>query len=799
MTTATRQGLGRAFVVYGVALIVLTWPLVRHPLSLLASTEGPGDSYLNLWILGWDLQTLTTHPGALFSGQIFNAPIFHPTSGTLLFSDHLLLQALLVAPVYVLTHDLALCYNLLFAGSLLACALAMHLYIRELTGSSAGALAAGLAWGFAPFHFGHITHLQLQALYGLPVAFLFLHRLLGSWRVEDAAWLGVTLGVEALSSVYYGIIGLIGVLAAAAVGLAGRTPRPPIAVVLRRGLLTAALAAVLITPVAFQYWRVAQREGFGRSLYEAAHGSAAPTAYLQAPPTNLLYGHWHPVRLAAPGVNPAEQYLFPGFTLLTLAGIGLFDSVRRRDRRWWALASVFVGGVGLAISLGPDRTRPLYALLVQMIFGFHAIRAPARFAVLALFGLATLAAAGVQWLGARTGRFAAAVAIGLVALEFANTLPVAYVGAPRLDTAVGQWLQNVPGTGAVLYWPLVLDPGENTTVMLQALQHRRPIVNGFSGQRPAYFQALTETLNRFPDAESLSALHALGVRFVVTRQPVDPHDLPLAERARAADGVIYEIDWSPDVEAKLLAADMYTLPVVDRVPFTRGETARYSLVWATGPLAIPAGEASLQVEAPDDGHAGYLLTARGVTAPWLSRFFQADDRLSSRVDGRLWTLSAEEHFHEGHRTLDRVMAFDRPARQVHIRQGSGAEVSLPIQGEALDPVAALYYLRALPFAPGSSARLAFNDAGRNLTVDVRSVGVEPIQHGGVAAHALRLDADIRDPGRQPIGYDVTIWRSLDASRVPLAMEVRHLAGVGTVRLELVQFAADMGSPAPGGH
>ena len=114
-----------------------------------------------------------------------------------------------------------------------ACALA-------LTGSRAGALVAGLAWGFFPFHFAHLQHLQLQGLYFLPLAFLFLHRLMAARRRRDAAWLGVMGGLQAVSSVYWGLVTAVA-LAVASVVLAIAVGRWRSATILRR-LLLAALA-----------------------------------------------------------------------------------------------------------------------------------------------------------------------------------------------------------------------------------------------------------------------------------------------------------------------------------------------------------------------------------------------------------------------------------------------------------------------------------------------------------------------------------------------------------------------------
>src|SRR5690606_33087768 len=108
---AVRRDLAVAAALYALVAIVITWPLVWRPTALLAAPFGEGDPYLNLWILGWDLRVLFDTPSAVFDGRVFEAPIFHPARQTLAFSDHLLLQALLVSPLYAATRDPVLAYN----------------------------------------------------------------------------------------------------------------------------------------------------------------------------------------------------------------------------------------------------------------------------------------------------------------------------------------------------------------------------------------------------------------------------------------------------------------------------------------------------------------------------------------------------------------------------------------------------------------------------------------------------------------------------------------------------------------
>src|SRR4051794_23581189 len=97
-----------AAVLYVVAACTFTWPLALHPRALIGALDPAGDPSLNLWAVGWDLHVLSDHPAWLLDGRVFNANIFFPAPHTLAYSDHLLLQAAVLWPVYALTGNLVL-------------------------------------------------------------------------------------------------------------------------------------------------------------------------------------------------------------------------------------------------------------------------------------------------------------------------------------------------------------------------------------------------------------------------------------------------------------------------------------------------------------------------------------------------------------------------------------------------------------------------------------------------------------------------------------------------------------------
>lgn len=768
--------------IYAALALVFTWPLALQLTTHLGALEGLGDPYLNLFILGWDLTSLAADPMSVVSGRIFDAPIFHPARQTLAYSDHQIPQAIAVLPVYLATGNSVLCYNVLLLVSLVASAWAMHVYARLVTGSTWGAYAAGLAWGFWPYRFAQLPHLQLQALYLLPLAFLFLHRLLAGRRRRDAVALGIVAGVQALSSVYLGLIGGVA-LAAAGVALAVAVGGRSRALV-SRVALAAVVFVVVVAPILWPYWQVQRREGFGRNLYEASHHSARASSYVSAPPVNLVYGRsgW----LDSPDYLEGE--LFPGFVLIALAGLGVAVA-RRRGSGPLALALLACLAVGLVLSYGPNGFRPLYAALHRFVFGFQAIRAPARFGVLVAFGLAGLAAIGMSYLTSSVRRRIPVLLLVLMSIEYLN-VPLPFVPAPPRHTPLGEWLRRTPGPGVVLHLPLGTDIAE-TPYMLQALEHGRPIVNGYSGQRPPFYSALMETMSQFPSTDALWTLKELDVRFIASAAPIDTGTWPLVERARFDQQIVYELLWSPEIEARLAPPSAPAPPPPGPLPFAIGETAVYHVFWAGAGTKVPAGEARLEVMgtgALPDGSKGsrphFRFVATAATADWVARFFEARDRFETTATSDLLPLVHERRLREGQRALNRRLEYDHERSLVRLG-GGGADLTFRVPPATRDAITAFFYVRSLPLAPASEIRVPVNDLGRTYTLHLRVSGVEPITYQGRRVDALRIEPRLLQRVQRRAPVVLTTWLSLDERRIPLVVEVS--AGFGALRVELVSY------------
>src|SRR3954466_6635753 len=127
--------IGLATLGYIALSIAYTWPL---PVRLGDVAHDYGDPLLNTWILWWTTKAvpLTAH--------WWNAPIFYPSSGTFAFSEHLLGQAPLSAPLIALTGSALFGYNVTLLASYVFSGLGAYFLAYTLTRRHDAAFVAGL-------------------------------------------------------------------------------------------------------------------------------------------------------------------------------------------------------------------------------------------------------------------------------------------------------------------------------------------------------------------------------------------------------------------------------------------------------------------------------------------------------------------------------------------------------------------------------------------------------------------------------------------------------------------------------
>jgi hypothetical protein len=299
---------------------MFTWPLAAGlgrdiPWDL-------GDSLLNAWILAWDADRLLRFLGG-DAGAIrnfWNANIFYPEPLTLAYSEHLVAQAVQIFPVYVLTGNIILCYNLLFLSTFVLSGLGMFLFVREITGSGRAGLVAGLVYAFAPYRVPQFSHLQVISSQWMPFVLYGLRRYFVTRRLAPLAGAGAALITQNLSNGYFLLFFAPFVLAYAIFEIAARRLWTDGRVWAALSVTALAVSAVTL-PFLLPYLEL-RRLGFGpRVLNEVKGFSADVFSYWTAPGESRMWG-----TLVRAYPKP-EGDLFPTISALILGSAGIARSV----------------------------------------------------------------------------------------------------------------------------------------------------------------------------------------------------------------------------------------------------------------------------------------------------------------------------------------------------------------------------------------------------------------------------------------------------------------------------------------
>jgi hypothetical protein len=433
--------------IYAVAAILATWPLAR---LIDTAVSYPGDPLINSWILAWDLHALSASPSS-----IYHANTFHPTPWSLAFSENLFGLVPIAAMLAPFVSPLAVHNILLIAGFAFSAWGAWRM-ARTLGSPVMASITAGVVYGFIPWRFVHITHLQHVWGGWLPllIAAFILYEKRPSWR--SASIVALCFVFNGLSNLHYLVFGACVAGVACVLFAIARSDqwRAIVPLLTSLGLSTVVLIAIL-----WPYRIVSEVHAFRGDAEETRRYSATIADWIGA-------------------VEPVEpeRRVFPGWVAVTaLLGVPF---VAKRERRIWFLFALLLIGSGVLLSLGMNTA--IYARLFEDFFVLSGIRAPARWAVLSYLGFAMLIA-----MICRTMPRPVPVVVALVAFLQVLDVPHRWYLMPERVSDVYAWMRDTELEGGVLELPI----GSNDVYYLQgAATHFKPIVNGASGGAPSWYR-----------------------------------------------------------------------------------------------------------------------------------------------------------------------------------------------------------------------------------------------------------------------------------------------------------------------
>lgn len=586
--------------------VAWTWPLAAN-LSLRIPHD-PGDPILNTWILWWNAHAVP------FTERWWNPPIFYPMSGALALSEHLAGIAIVTTPLQWAGVSPLAAYNIALILSFALSGFFAFLLGRRLTGSATAGLCAGLAFGFAPYRASQLAHLQVLTSQWMGLALLAMHAYVEEGRRR---WLVVFAGawlIQALSNGYFLLFFPIVIVLWTAWFTDWRTAPG-------RGLALAATwisSSVLLVPALLHYARVQRALGLTRTPGEMRLFSAKLDSFVHA---GGMLKFWP----SSPG-ETQEGFLFPGITAVALviaAGVAAVIWRRRTlaarsPLLFYSAATILMWA--LALGPAPDGSSGLGLLrpytVLTYLPGFDGLRVPARFAMLAALCLAVASSLAFRRLApsrpVARWTFAAVIVAGLSIDGWMRAMPL----VPPPGRVI---LPEVPRSVVV---ELPVDEGiVSTAAMYRAMDHGRPLINGYSGHAPPHYTILSLALRRH-----------------------DPSILPELARGRP---LVIAINERYDQDGALRRL-VEGLPGVE----SRGMSSAGALfVVPAGALArvAPEGEAlplSIVEDARELVHVdlGSPRTVRTVAFPLRWHYGELAERLAieTSIDGATWTTAWED-------------------------------------------------------------------------------------------------------------------------------------------------------------
>lgn len=221
-------------------------------------------------------------------------------------------------------------------------------------------------------------------------------------------------------------------------------------------------------------------------------------------------------------------------------------------------------------------------------------------------------------------------------------------------------------------------------------------------------------------------------------------------------------------------------------PFRHGETLAYDLDLLG---VVKAGTLELTVERPISGGRIVPLRARARTTTQVSTLKKLAAVGLSWVEAA--TLLPERYRDESdegglRRSSDARLRPPEPLVVIHgDTGGKKGEASFAREGEVLDPVSAVYLLRAARLAPGD--RACFDAVGRGRYWRVEAAvaeEVEPVETPAGRFATFRVDLVARRADAGQKAHEIHLWFSNDARRL-LVAAVADL-DVGPARLTLTE-------------
>lgn len=295
--------------------VALTYPIASQMGS---AVRHHGDPVFNSWVIAENARSLVTgNPQGLF-----DANIFFPAPNTAAYSEFLIPQSLIAAPVRLVSDNPILAYNFVLLVAFITSAFGAYLLASHLTGQREG-FVAGLIFAFNPFMMDHLSHVQVLSAAGIPLALLYLHKFLTDGRTSHLLAFSLFYVVQALANSYYALYLTLFAGLYILINVVQRRRYFDVRFWLQIALHVS-ISLLVAGPFFLRYFVL--RRDFGMMI-RREDGVSRAVSFIATSPINRLYGN------ATEAYFKNEAALFPGLCALLLAAIAICFGLALRKRR----------------------------------------------------------------------------------------------------------------------------------------------------------------------------------------------------------------------------------------------------------------------------------------------------------------------------------------------------------------------------------------------------------------------------------------------------------------------------------
>jgi hypothetical protein len=499
------------FFVYAILTVIFTYPLVVNMNSAVPTGNYLYyDAFLNIWILEWDFHSLFNDPL-----NFYNANIFFPAKNTLVYSEHMLGNALTVMSLRIFTRNPIFLYNFLFLLTFVISGFGVYLLAKEIIGDKVSSFIAGIFFSFTALRFRYVYLLQILSCHWVPFALLFYIRFIYNKRQKDVILFFFFLFLSSISSIYITTMFVLILLFFSFFLMIQKKDYfdyhffkkilPPF-------LITSIIVFVIHLPylnalLSGFYTLHPEREA------EVISNSANIASYVQFQGHSFL---WSRVLEGFSSISG----LSAGVILFLAGMIGIWVILNDRKDKFFniLLSMVFCVFISILFSLGPKFF--LYRLFLHIFPLLKGIRVPERFCLFYVFFLSIVAAKGISMIGMKKS-ISFLIALLFVVENAGMPLKTTIVSEILNPESVYEWLKGVDlgDENGVVEIPFRRNDEEmwlEVKYTISSTIHWKKIVNGYSGYISQEYKMIRKSVfEGFPKRETLLLLKNSGVKLII--------------------------------------------------------------------------------------------------------------------------------------------------------------------------------------------------------------------------------------------------------------------------------------------